>query len=243
VLEMLGFATREQRERCGLPAAPSLFRVLCDQCELTVLLRVGRAFEVQGALLLLALLLLLDQGPHGLLSAGGELHGPTTVPGGPLATPSDAILTRCSLIVLAVLELLLTSGCLRRVACPGCECKGTRRQCRGPAAGRILVLVVAMSCHLLAVEAASFTTKNIGQSTPAARLDNTISVTIAASFDLANGEKVTVSGLTGSQTTTNAQLTVDASSCNKLGTAGAWTQSTGVLVMTVANGPLTAGAL
>ena len=87
-----------------------------------------------------------------------------------------------------------------------------------------------------------FTTRAIGQSTPVASANNTLSATLAPYHALAGGDTVTISGLTGSQTPSGS-LALRAGSCgDKLGSQGAWTQGAGQLVLTVGAGGLAAGA-
>jgi len=71
----------------------------------------------------------------------------------------------------------------------------------------------------LTVEVASFSLKSIRQSTPVSGATNTLTVSLTADFDLAAGSKVTITGLTGSQTADSASLTVSSTS-DLLGTSG-----------------------
>ena len=77
---------------------------------------------------------------------------------------------------------------------------------------------------------AGFLVKNIGQSTPGATSDNTISVTILTRAVLLIGTKVTVSGLTGSLTI-DATLDVAGNGTVIFGTSGDWTRRTGIFVV------------
>jgi hypothetical protein len=92
----------------------------------------------------------------------------------------------------------------------------------------------------LTVEVASFSLKSIRQSTPVSGATNTLTVSLTANFDLAAGSKVTITGLTGSQTADSASLTVTSTE-GLLGTSGTWTQSDGQLVLTAASGGTAAG--
>jgi hypothetical protein len=91
----------------------------------------------------------------------------------------------------------------------------------------------------LTVVVPSFTVKSIGQSTPASGATNTLTVSLTADFDLPAGSTVTITGLTGSQTT-GSSVTVT-STGHLLGTSGAWTQTPGQLVLTVASGGTVSG--
>ena len=86
-----------------------------------------------------------------------------------------------------------------------------------------------------------FTTKAIGQSTPVAGATNTITVTMSTDQSLQAGDTVTISGLTGSQTSTVCFLAVNDEACGNglLGGEGNWNQDTGTLKLTIADGQLT----
>ena len=81
----------------------------------------------------------------------------------------------------------------------------------------------------------AFLVKTIGQSTPVPSVNNTLTMTIATNFDLSAGSKVTVSGLTGSQTADASTVTVRVPSGGLPAweLAGTWTRSSGSLVLTV----------
>ena len=87
----------------------------------------------------------------------------------------------------------------------------------------------------------SFSLKTIEQSTPVADTQVTLSVTLTANCNFPAGSTVTIHGLTGSQTST-ASLAV-LSTSDLMGASGAWTQSTGKLVLTVANGGISLGTV
>ena len=82
----------------------------------------------------------------------------------------------------------------------------------------------------------SFSTKAIGQSTPLAGADVTITVTLTANSNFPAGSIVTITGLTGTQTedTTLTVTSTDGSTSGLLGTSGVWTKSDGKLVLTAA---------
>eukprot|EP00802_Teleaulax_amphioxeia_P009685 Tamp_09706.p1 GENE.Tamp_09706~~Tamp_09706.p1 ORF type:complete len:378 (+),score=62.33 Tamp_09706:95-1135(+) len=93
----------------------------------------------------------------------------------------------------------------------------------------------------------SFSVKAIGQNTPLASATVTISVTLTANCDFPTGSAVFIVGLTGTQTTDQttddgvlAVASTDGTTTGLLGTTGswtrAWTQSSGQLVLTAANG-------
>jgi len=86
---------------------------------------------------------------------------------------------------------------------------------------------------LLPLEVLSvFSTKSIQQSTPVPGALNILTITLKANFDLKANSTVTISGLTGSQTT-GTSLAVT-STFGLLGTLGLWNQISGQLVLTVA---------
>ena len=67
-----------------------------------------------------------------------------------------------------------------------------------------------------------FTTRAIGQSTPVASANNTLSATLAPYHALAGGDTVTISGLTGSQTPSGSlALRAAAQPASSLRAAGA----------------------
>jgi len=69
--------------------------------------------------------------------------------------------------------------------------------------GRVAGAVVADASPLKTYDQA-FQSRSIGQSSPYPGTANTIYVTIASNVDLAAGDEVTVSGLTGASTCDNA---------------------------------------
>jgi hypothetical protein len=99
---------------------------------------------------------------------------------------------------------------------------------------------VANGADPLTVVVPSFSLKSIQQSKIMAGLPNTLRVSLTANFNLANGSKVTITGLTGSQTADKGNLAVSSTS-NLLGTTGAWTQASGQLMLTAANGGTASG--
>ena len=99
---------------------------------------------------------------------------------------------------------------------------------------------VANGSDPLEVLVPSFGVKSIEQSTPVSGATNTLTVTVIANYNLADGSTVTISGLTGSQTADNAALTVTSTS-GLLGSAGAWIQSSGELVLTVSSPGIVSG--
>jgi hypothetical protein len=97
---------------------------------------------------------------------------------------------------------------------------------------------VANGANPLQVVVPMFDTKSIQQSTPVSGVANTLTVTLKSNYALAAGSTVTISGLMVSTTIDNESLGVT-STDSKLGNAGAWAQSTGTLVLTVAAGGTT----
>jgi hypothetical protein len=94
---------------------------------------------------------------------------------------------------------------------------------------------VANGADPLTVVVPIFSLKSIQQSNIMAGVPNTLRVSLTANFNLPTGSKVTITGLTGSQTADTGNLAVSSTS-NLLGTTGAWTQASGQLVLTAANG-------
>jgi len=78
---------------------------------------------------------------------------------------------------------------------------------------------------------ADFLLKDIGQSTPGAEADNTISVTIRMRAVLLSGTQITVSGLTGSLSNDDATLDVGGNGSSVFGPSGDWTRQTGSIIV------------
>ena len=66
--------------------------------------------------------------------------------------------------------------------------------------------------------------------------DNTLTFTVNPSASISAGATLTITGLTGSQTSDNASLTVGGAGAAIFGSSADWTQSSGTLVLTVAGG-------
>src|SRR6056300_849340 len=66
--------------------------------------------------------------------------------------------------------------------------------------------------------------------------DNTLTFTVNPSASISAGATLTIAGLTGSQTSDNASLTVGGAGAAIFGSSADWTQSSGTLVLTVAGG-------
>lgn len=92
----------------------------------------------------------------------------------------------------------------------------------------------------LTVAIPMFTIRVIGQSTPVPAALNTLSVTLDATYNLAEGSTVTIAGLTGSQTADTASLDVTTTG-GRLGSSGEWSQGQGRLVLRAASGGTRAG--
>ena len=90
---------------------------------------------------------------------------------------------------------------------------------------------VANGAHPLEVLVPAFSVKYIEQSSPVAGANNTMTVTLTANYNLGSGSTVTITGLTGSQTTSTSSLSAT-STRSLLGTTGNWSQNTGQLVLT-----------
>jgi len=99
---------------------------------------------------------------------------------------------------------------------------------------------VALGLDPLTVVVPELNVKSIQQSTPVPCATNTLTVTLAANMNIADGPTVTIIGLTGSQTANTESLAVK-STPTGLKTTGEWTQSTGQLVLTAASGGITSG--
>lgn len=69
-----------------------------------------------------------------------------------------------------------------------------------------------------------------------AGVGNTLTFTVNPSAAIGAGSTLTIAGLTGSQTSDSGSLTVGGTNAAIFGSSGAWTQSTGTLVLTVAGG-------
>ena len=83
----------------------------------------------------------------------------------------------------------------------------------------------------------TFTTATLTATDSTARtVDNTYTLTIQPSASLSVGSSISINGLTSSDTGDNSSLTVGGSGAAIFGSSGEWTQSTGVLVLTVASG-------
>jgi hypothetical protein len=80
----------------------------------------------------------------------------------------------------------------------------------------------------------TLTTKTISETTSG---DNrNLSLTLQLDKSLAAGDKITIDGLTGTDTNDNTNLTITGSSAGNFDNEGAWTQSSGTLVLTVGSG-------
>ena len=86
----------------------------------------------------------------------------------------------------------------------------------------------------LFILAPTFTTKEIGQSIPLTNLVNTISVTLNLNCNLPSASVITISNILGSQTEDNLTFPVYSGSGLQVGGFGAWTRSTGTLLLTTA---------
>ena len=82
----------------------------------------------------------------------------------------------------------------------------------------------------------TFDTATLDNGQTALGNSKTLTLTIQPSSALAASGTITLAGLTGSQTSDNASLTVGGAGASIFGSSGAWTQSSGTLVLTVAGG-------
>ena len=97
----------------------------------------------------------------------------------------------------------------------------------------LLILILLLSTH---VHGQSMGTKTVSESTSIQGVANTIIFTLRPSTALSAGDVVTILGLTGTQTANTGTLTVAGTDAAVFGSAGAWTQSSGQMVLTVAGG-------
>lgn len=65
---------------------------------------------------------------------------------------------------------------------------------------------------------------------------NTLTFTVNPSSAISASSTITIAGLTGSQTSDSGTLTVGGTNAAIFGSSGAWTQSSGTLILTVAGG-------
>ena len=82
----------------------------------------------------------------------------------------------------------------------------------------------------------TFDTATLENGQTAVGNSNTLTLTIQPSSAIAASGTITLAGLTGSQTSDNASLTVGGAGASIFGSSGSWTQSSGTLVLTVAGG-------
>merc|ERR1711871_1322144 len=91
-------------------------------------------------------------------------------------------------------------------------------------------------------------TKTISASSQITGVANTLTITLNANVNIASGDVITISGITGTQTADNAALPLNGADKAKFTPSGTgasastagWTQNTGTLVLT-ANTAVTAG--
>jgi hypothetical protein len=86
-----------------------------------------------------------------------------------------------------------------------------------------------------ASEAQVFTTKTLAESSTVQDAANVLTITLRPNVALAPSDEITIVGLTGTQTADAGALTVAGADAARFGSAAAWTQSTGTLVLTVAS--------
>ena len=82
----------------------------------------------------------------------------------------------------------------------------------------------------------TFSTATLQNGNTGAGISNTLTLTINPTSAITASGTLTLAGLTGSQTANNASLTIAGTNAAIFGSSGAWTQSTGTLVLTVAGG-------
>ena len=86
------------------------------------------------------------------------------------------------------------------------------------------------------VPPSTFDTATLENGQTAIGNSNTLTFTVNPSASISAGATLTIDGLTGSQTSDNASLTVGGAGAAIFGSSGSWTQSSGTLVLTVAGG-------
>ena len=82
----------------------------------------------------------------------------------------------------------------------------------------------------------TFDTATLDNGQNGAGNDNTLTFTVDPSIAISASSTITIAGLTGSQTVDSGSLTVGGTNAAIFGSSGAWTQSSGTLVLTVAGG-------
>jgi len=82
----------------------------------------------------------------------------------------------------------------------------------------------------------TFDTATLENGQTAVGNSNTLTLTIQPSSAIAASGTITLAGLTGSQTSDNASLTIGGAGAAIFGSSADWTQSSGTLVLTVAGG-------
>jgi len=82
----------------------------------------------------------------------------------------------------------------------------------------------------------TFDTATLDNGQNGAGNDNTLTFTVDPSTAISASSTITIAGLTGSQTVDSGSLTVGGTNAAIFGSSGAWTQSSGTLVLTVAGG-------
>lgn len=84
-------------------------------------------------------------------------------------------------------------------------------------------------------QASWWATKTVAESSTVQGATNTIMFVLQPSAVIAATGTITIAGLTGTQTADNGALPVGGANATVFGSAGAWTQNTGTLVLTVAS--------
>ena len=82
----------------------------------------------------------------------------------------------------------------------------------------------------------TFDTATLDNGQNSAGNSNTLTFTVDPSTAISASSTITIAGLTGSQTADSGSLTVGDAVASIFGSSGAWTQSSGTLVLTVAGG-------
>ena len=96
--------------------------------------------------------------------------------------------------------------------------------------------VLMLLLLLNVADAQSFTTKTAAESSTVREASNTLTFTLEPSADIGPGATITIVGMTGTGTGDSGSLNVGGADAARVGSSGSWTQSTGTLVLTVANG-------
>jgi|TARA_A100000172_G_scaffold75387_1_gene58145 hypothetical protein len=100
----------------------------------------------------------------------------------------------------------------------------------------MFVLPTFSATATVPVPLSTFDTATLENGQTAIGNSNTLTFTVNPSAAISASSTITIAGLTGSQTSDSGSLTVGGAGAAIFGSSGAWTQSSGILVLTVAGG-------